>query len=226
MLQNRFARRSKRASCARIMLLSSALLLFGCASQEMRSTDRYGSSVALRSICLDALELQWQEGPIGYGVWSDPWLHWRLHYRDRYALHAVCGHAAWLRFDPFFSYSLANPYGFHGSLVPRHPFTSGLGPMRTQGLPMTSASERALELLRESERRNAPDFGDEMSRTSSLDSILPDATSPSERRWRRTNNPFAPERRERGSFEPRTQRESGPQHRGPSERGLPTTEDF
>lgn len=180
-IKSRFIRALKLAAVSLVF----AAALVGCASFERQSGQGQGFESQSRSqraqqnrrySVMDDwfwrsryFDHYYSAAYSGYGIWNDPWLMWTLR-SGRYG-----GFGHW-QFDPFYSPWRGFGYGF-GSRS--YGFGSGWGhgypyfgysnygyPIRIvngRGLASvpnsTENADRALLLLRQSERRNAPDYG-------------------------------------------------------------------
>ncbi len=169
-----------------IVAISITAALAGCASLDERQASQTGverSAQARRYSVMDDwfwrsryFDSYYDAAYSGYGVWHDPWLMWTL----RSGRYGSFGH--W-QFDPFYSpwrgfgprfgwgsFGFGSGWG-HG--YPYYPYSRYYGsnygyryPVQVRdgrGLAVaansTESADRALELLRQSERRNAPDYG-------------------------------------------------------------------
>ena len=182
MRSNSMARRLELALLAVIM----SAILAGCASFNDRQAGyngpQHGTQARRYSVMDDwfwrsrYFDSYYSAAYSGYGVWHDPWLMWTL----RSGRYGSFGH--W-QFDPFYSpwrgfgprfgwggYGFGSgwghgyPYfphsGFYGSSYGyRYPVQIRNGRGLSVAPNSAEGADRALELLRQSERRNAPDYG-------------------------------------------------------------------
>ena len=159
-----------------------SLSLVSCTSFDSQSTDRSAryarSQQHQRYSVMDDwfwrsrfFDHYYSAAYAGYGVWHDPWLMWTLR-SGRYG-----GFGHW-QFDPFYSpwrgfgsrfgwsgYGLGSgwghgyPYFGYSNYGYRYPVRV----VNSRGLAivpnLTESADRALLLLQQSERRNAPDYG-------------------------------------------------------------------
>ena len=229
----------------RVLLCSVlALALVSCASFDNQSTDRQAGFVHSQQYQRYSVMDDWfwrsryfdnyyGAAYAGYGVWSDPWLMWTLR-SGRYG-----GFGHW-QFDPFYSpwrgigsrfawggfgFGSGWGHGYPYFALPRYGYRYPHRVVNGRGLsaaPNTAESaEQALLLLQQSERRNAPDYGDRP--RSGFGGSFPDSSSdlrswPTQSRQDRSILQMETPRRDDGGGLPSTERSASfPSDRGRSQ---------